>query len=108
MIEYIKDLPIGKNINDIACVNEFSNEEYKEFRLVGIKQIFENEKFYFQDYPTSFGNHIWTEKAIFGVIDNLVYKMSVQSNLVDKIECDKVFDKIKKLMMAFLLFCCRF
>ena len=95
MIEDIKDIPIGKNINDIACFIEFTNEDYKEFRLAGIKPVFENEKFYFQDYPMSFGNHIWTERAIYGVIDNIVYKMSVQTDLADKIKCDEVFDSIK-------------
>ena len=95
MINNLKDIPIGKDINNIACVSEFTNEDYKEFRLAGIKPVFENEKFYFQDYPTSFGNHIWTERAIFGVIDNTVYKMSVQTDLVDKIKCDEVFNRIK-------------
>lgn len=98
MLEDLKEIPIGLDINSVADVEEFTNMQYTLSRNFGMQPVFKEEKFYYFKGKMNFANVEWSEDSVFGVINNFIYKVSLMTSEDNKEKLEVSFQKIIQLI----------
>ena len=93
MIRNLKEIPIGIDINNVMTAVEFTKEEYRHSKSVGMNPVFEGEKFYYYNGKMNFANMNWSEETVFGVINNSIYKVALMTSVNNKENLEESFKK---------------